>query len=298
MVTWQVMDFVKDCLDSIYAQTYKNFDLIIVDNGSDDGFPEVIKENYKDVILIENEGNEGFCKANNQGIEKATGEYVFTLNADVVLEPDFIEIMIDDALSSSDDFGMFCGKMLRGDRKTIDSTGLILSKTRRFYDRGSEEIDEGQYDDDNYNIFGVCAGAAIYKWKMLDDVQVEGQYFDENFFFLGEDFDLSFRGRLKGYKPKYICEATCYHYRGSAPHKNKFKQILSFRNRYYIIFKYETFSSLLPAFHRLLIYDTLRFFYLMLTNKFFFPTLREMWGKRGEIKMWRKRFHFNHQSFT
>ncbi|MBU1625826.1 glycosyltransferase family 2 protein [bacterium] len=290
MVTWQVMDFVKECLDSIYFQSYENFELIVVDNGSDDGFSEFIKKNYKEVILIENKKNEGFCKANNQGIIKASGEFIFTLNADVVLEGDFIEKIINDSSAGSDDIGMFCGKMLRSDKRTIDSTGLILSKTRRFYDRGSEEIDEGQYDDDHYNIFGVCAGSAVYRKKMLEDVRFNGQYFDENFFFLGEDFDLSYRGRLKGYKPKYIPDAVCYHKRGSAPHKSKFKQILSFRNRYYIILKYETLKTILPSIHRFLIYDLSRFFYLMFTNKYLFPTIKEMYEKRSDIKRWRKVF--------
>jgi len=284
------MDFVRECLDSIYSQTYQHFELIIVDNGSDDGFPEFIKDKYKEVILIENKENEGFCRANNQGIHEASGEFVFTLNADVVLEEDFVEKIIDDALKEGEEVAMFCGKMLREDKMTIDSTGLILSRTRRFYDRGSGGIDEGQYDDDRYDIFGVCAGAAVYRRKMLEDVKVEGQYFDENFFFLGEDFDLSFRGRLRGYKAKYVPEAVCYHKRGSAPHKSKFKQILSFRNRYYIILKYETFKSLLPSLHRLLVYDGARFFYLMLTNEFFFPTLKEIYKKRNSIRLWRERF--------
>ena len=288
MVTWQVMEFVKDCLDSIYSQNYENFELIIVDNGSNDGFPDFIKNNYKNVTLVENKKNEGFCKANNQGILKANGEFIFTLNADVVLEKDFIKNILDDAVSENVDVGMFCGKMLRADKKTIDSTGLILSKSRRFYDRGSEKLDKGQFDSDDFNIFGVCAGAAIYRREMLEKVKLDNQYFDENFFFLGEDFDLSYRAKLKGYQAKYIPKSVCYHMRGSAPHNNKFKQILSFRNRYYILLKYETLKSLLPSAHRILIYDITRFLYLMVTNKFLFPTLIEIYKKRMEIKRWRK----------
>ena len=85
VLTFNSIKFIKPCLDSVFSQGYKDFEVIIVDNGSSDGTGGFIKDNYPQVALIENNENLGAAKARNQGIERARGDWVLTLDCDVVL---------------------------------------------------------------------------------------------------------------------------------------------------------------------------------------------------------------------
>src|SRR5450755_2632147 len=84
IVTWNAKKYVAECLDSL--QAYSNdpgVEIIVVDNASSDGTPELVRDSYAGVTLMRNEENLGFAKANNEGIRKSTGEYIFLINSDV-----------------------------------------------------------------------------------------------------------------------------------------------------------------------------------------------------------------------
>lgn len=275
IVTWNAARYMEGCLKSIKEQSFKDWEVIVVDNGSTDDTLNIVKGLFPQAKIIRNKENLGFCKANNQGISVAQGDFIFTLNSDIILDKDFIEKIVKASKGLPENIGMLGGKMARMDGKTIDSAGLILSKTRRFYDRGGDEADWKQYDD-NAEVFGICAGAAFYKRKMLEEIRINGNYFDNDFFFLGEDFDIAWRAQLYGWKAFYIPEAQCLHLRGSSEHKSKFKQYLSLKNRYLLMLKNDSLVNVLLAFPRLLIYDTARFFYLLFTNKLLFKAIYEI----------------------
>lgn len=257
------------CLDSIYSQTCKDFEVIFVDNGSIDNSISIL-EPYPDVKVIYNYENKGFCFANNQAIKVARGEYVLTLNSDIVLDKQFLAKVKEAAYISS--AGLFGVKILRKEGKVIDSTGLLVSRFYRFLDRGAGEIDRGQYDNEA-DIFGPCAAAALYRKEMLDDIKYNGEYFDENFFFLGEDFDIAWRAKRKGWKAVFVPEALCYHARNSTNFYRKFRQYLSFRNRYFLLIKNSSFKiSYLIVFF---LYDAPRLCYMLFTNPYTFKMLYE-----------------------
>ena len=290
MVTWNVAGFIRQCLDSLRNQTLKDFEIIVVDNGSRDQTTSIIEKEYPEVALVKNEENEGFCRANNRGIRASRGEYILTLNADVVLDNDFLQKMVEAVEAGSRRTGMLSGKMLRQDKVTLDSTGLILSKSRRFYDRGGQERDQGQYDRET-EIFGICAGAGFYRKAMLEDISINGEYFDNHFFFLGEDFDISWRAQLYGWKGEFVPSAVCYHLRGSSEHGSKFRQYLSFKNRYLLMLKNDRLVNILLASPWLIPYDVCRFVYLIFTNRLVwrgmkevFQALPDIWKKRQLIK--------------
>jgi len=293
IVTWNAAYYMEGCLSSIKEQSFKDWELIIVDNGSADDTLDIVQKIYPQARVIKNEENLGFCRANNQGISAAQGDFIFTLNSDIILDKDFMRELVFFAQKQPEEIGMLGGKMLRMDGKTIDSTGLILSKSRRFYDRGGGEIDQGQYDE-SAEVFGICAGAALYKRKMLDEIEIDGQNFDDDFFFLGEDFDIAWRAQLYGWKAMYIPRAQCLHLRGSSEHKSKFKQYLSFKNRYLLMIKNDTPVNILMALPRLLIYDIVRFFYLLFTNRLIFKAIREIMGLLP-IMLKRRKIIFSHQ---
>jgi len=270
IVGYNAGKYLSLCLDSIYNQTYRNFEVIFVNNGSTDYTASILKS-YPDVRIVKNKDNKGFCFANNQGIKIARGMYILSLNSDIVLDNNFLLEMKKAAEANY--VALFGAKMLNSDGKTIDSTGLVLSRYYRFFDRGSGEIERGQYDE-RLDIFGPCAAAALYKKEMLEDIKHNGEYFDEDFFFLAEDFDLSWRARKKGWKARFVPTAICYHYRDSTNFNSKFRQYLSFRNRYYLLIKNGELN--IKYFIIFLFYDLPRLIYMLLTNKYTSKALYEV----------------------
>lgn len=269
---------LSKCLDSICKQTYRDFEVIFVNNGSDDGTGSILKA-YPKVRIIHNETNEGFSVANNQGIGIAEGKYVLILNSDVILDEDFLREMIKAA--ESNNAALFSPKIFNADGKTLDSTGLILSWFYRFFDRGHNEIDRGQYDG-KQDIFGPCGAAALYKRDMLEDIKNNGGYFDEDFFFLGEDFDLAWRARDKGWDAAFVPGAICYHVRNSTNFNPKIRQYLSFRNRYFMLIKNRAFGPRYVAVF--LLYDIPRFLYAILTNSYTPKAVYEVIKYRRKLK--------------
>lgn len=262
--------YLSLCLDSIYKQTYKNFEIIFIDNGSIDDTASILKL-YPDVRLIDNADNRGFCIANNQGISIAKGSYILTLNSDIILDENFLTEM--KRAIEANDIVLFGAKILSNDGKTIDSSGLVLSWFYRFFDRGRGEIDRGQYDN-QLDILGPCAAAALYRKDMLEDIKYKGEYFDEDFFFLGEDFDLAWRAKKKGRDARFVPKAVCYHARNSTGFNSSFRQYLSFRNRYFLLIKNLNLNiGYLAVFF---LYDIPRLIYMLLTNKYTCRALYEM----------------------
>lgn len=275
IVTWNSARFIEGCLKSIKEQSFEDWELIIVDNGSNDDTLDIIENIYPQAQVIKNNDNLGFCRANNQGISQAQGDYILTLNSDIILNKDFIAELVLAAEKQPGEIGILGGKMLRMDGATIDSTGLILSRSRRFYDRGGGELDGGQYNTIK-EVFGICAGAALYKRETLDEIKINGHYFDDAFFSFGEDFDIAWRAQLYGWKAIYIPQAKCLHLRGGSELKSKFKQYLSFKNRYLLMIKNDSLINILMALPRLLVYDISRFFYLLFTNRLIFRAIGEV----------------------
>ncbi len=270
------------CLESIYKQTYKDFEIIFVDNGSRDNTSSILTL-YPEVKIIHNDENKGFCAANNQAIKEAVGDYILSLNSDVVLDDDFL-LEIKKAVNVNN-AGLFAAKILSGNGKSIDSSGLILSDFYRFFDRGSGEPDKGQYDA-SFEVFGPCAAAALYKREMLEDICHDGEYFDERFFFLAEDFDIAWRARRKGWKTRFIPGAICYHARNSTNFNRKFRQFLSFRNRYFLLLKNGQFG--LRYIIVFFFYDLPRLLYMLLSNKYTCKALYDM--VRYTPEMLRKKY--------
>lgn len=201
--------FLDKCLGSLRRQSYPSIEVLLVDNGSSDGSVEFVRERYPEVKIIENEENIGFAGANNVGIRAAHGELVATLNNDTEVVPGWLEALVG-AMLSGKDVGMCASKMLRmDDPGIIDSTGICISRSGASWDRGMFERDMGQYEAME-EVFGPCAGAALYRRSMLDEVGL----FDEDFFAYMEDVDLAFRARLKGWKCLYVPKAVVYHHHG------------------------------------------------------------------------------------
>ena len=199
--------YLEDCLTSVLSQTFRDFEVIIVDNGSSDGSAEYLGTNYPWVKVVKNTRNLGFAEGTNTGIRQAKGEYILTLNNDTQMDNRFLECL-ERMMKSDKSVGMCAPKMLFPDGR-INSAGICLSRSGAAWDRGMFEPDNGQYDS-SQEVFGPCAGAALYRKSMLDEIGL----FDEDFFLYMEDVDLAFRARLAGWKCIYVPEAKVHHLHG------------------------------------------------------------------------------------
>lgn len=215
------LKFLRNYFRSLLEQTYSDFRIIFIDNASSDGSVEFIKNDYREyvderIVLIENDANIGFAASNNQGIRLAMSDpqckYIVCLNNDTVVDRDFLRNLILMA-EQIKDAGSVQAKMIWGSRPDlIDSAGLEYSINGLGFNRGAyEPAEKFEWETE---IFGCCAGACLYKREALEDVEVDGEYFDEDFFAYYEDFDLALRLRMAGWSSWYAPKSTVYHHKG------------------------------------------------------------------------------------
>lgn len=261
MVIWNSASDLQDCLPALAQQSYRNLELIVVDNASADESLELVATAFPDARVIRNAVNEGFCRAHNQAIRYSRGEYYLALNPDVTMQPGYVSALVG-ALEARPCCGMAGGKLLLrakdGQPKSIDSTGLYIDRRRRQYLRGHREADCGQYDHDG-EVFGLDGAAPIYRKAMLDDIEVGGQPFDESFFAHKEDVDLAWRARLLGWRAWYVHEAQAFHRRSFRPGHRKpvasAIRVHAVKNRYLLLLKNESSCGWRRDWSRILWYD-------------------------------------------
>ena len=279
ILTCNSSKFISRCLSSVFAQDYQDFEVILVDNGSSDNTVRLIRENYPGVILILNKTNQGAAKARNQGINIAQGNWILALDCDVVLEKCFLFNIEKAVKEAALDVGAVQSKILQSDRKTIYSVGIFVSSLRRFYDIGQGKKDTEKFDKAAY-IFGACSAAALYRKDMLEAVKQGGNCFDERFFFLFEDVDLSWRAQNKKFKAIFCPGAVCYHHGNSSATPKKIRQYLCLRNRYYTLLKNDSIINYILPF---LFYDLWRLLWILIVNPFALKAIKEGLSYKHEL---------------
>jgi GT2 family glycosyltransferase len=222
IVTYNSGRFIKRCLESVLAQKYGNKEIIVIDNASTDGTTDILEQFEDRCRIVYNNENIGFAAAQNQAIDLSEGEWVLTLNPDVLLLPNFIQALVETGRIDPK-VGTICGKLLtikstfdHLDTPLVDSTGIYFTPMLRHLDRGSQEVDNGHYLNYEY-VFGATAAAALYRRTMIDDVAVHGDFFDPDFFVYREDADVAWRAQLLGWRCIYSPHARGYHVRNVLP---------------------------------------------------------------------------------
>ena len=215
VVNWNRRELLRDCLDSLERQEGADFELIVVDNGSGDGSPEMVSGEYAGrgrlrLRLIRNSVNRGFCAANNQGIAAAKGEFVALLNNDAEAGSGWLAALRR-SFDGRPEIGMAASKILvHEDPRRIDKAGHLMYPDGQNRGRGSGELDAGQYDRVEETLWpDGCA--AMYRREMLEEVGG----FDEDFFAYGDDAELGLRARIAGWGCLYAPDAVVRHHRGS-----------------------------------------------------------------------------------
>lgn len=235
VLNWNGRDYIGECIDSLLCQSYKNIEIIVIDNGSTDGSADILEKKYGGkLILIRKSRNIGFAAGNNEGIRQNRGDYIFLINSDAVAQADWIEKIIESA-ERNPESGMFASKILQYDkRNVIDNTGHLIYRDGLNRGRGRLEVDCGQYDKEE-EVFFSSGCAAMYRRIVFSDKE----YFDEDFFAYGDDTDIGLMCRIMGWKCTYVPSAVVYHrYSASTSPYSKLKAFYVERNRIWIAVKY------------------------------------------------------------
>src|SRR5579859_178689 len=222
IVTYNSGRFIKRCLESVLEQKYLYKEIIVIDNCSIDGTTDILEQFEDRCQIFYNEENAGFAAAQNQAIGLSSGDWVMTLNPDVLLLPDFIQVLVDAGHMDSK-VGAVCGKLLTMTaafdipaKPVVDSTGIYFNPMLRHLDRGSQQVDNGHYLNFEY-VFGATAAAALYRREMIHDISIQGEFFDPDFFVYREDADVAWRAQLLGWRCIYTPLARGYHVRAVLP---------------------------------------------------------------------------------
>lgn len=234
IVNWNGKAHLPVCLESLSAQTFKDFETIFVDNGSSDGSLEFVDSHYPWVKTVALLVNRGFAGGNNAGYQHTSGDYIIALNNDTEAEPTWLEELVRVA-DENPAVGMVASRICSyDDHDVIDSLGMKVC--RDGMSRGAfrlqrfSELSLGKTEA----ILIPSACAALYRRRMIETVG----FFDEDFFAYCEDTDFSLRGRLAGWTALLARDAVIYHkYSQTAGAFSPLKLYLVERNHYWVAFK-------------------------------------------------------------
>lgn len=225
--------YLRGCLGSLASQTFRDFEVIVVDNGSTDSSVELIRRDFPWVRIISLEKNTGFAKGNNIGFAASSSRYMATLNNDTIADSGWLSSLYE-AAESDAAVGMVASKIFLGeDGNELDSAGMLIYPDGMSRQRGRGEKDSGQFDVIGEVLF-PSACAALYRSDMLKEIGG----FDEDFFSYCEDADLGLRARLAGWKAAFARGAVVRHlYSQTGGKYSGFKAYHIERNRFWVLLK-------------------------------------------------------------
>lgn len=203
---WNGSKLLTDCLGSLTRQTFEDFEIILVDNGSTDDSREFVRSNFPKVKIIPLQKNFGFAKAINEGVKASSSKYIILLNNDTSVDRNFLKQLIKCADSHPEVISVNSKLLNFYNKKIIDGVGILINEVGQARSLGWQEEDRGQYDSNQY-IFGATGGASLFKRKDFIKVGL----FDEKYFMYSEEVDFAFRAQFLGYKSIYCPKAVIYH---------------------------------------------------------------------------------------
>lgn len=291
VVNWNSWDILSHCLEKLESQTFKNFDVLVADNASDQSAPDGLVARYPNVTLIQNQSNLGFAAANNQAVALLRdAEWVALLNPDAFPEQDWLRQLID-AAEQNPGYSMFASRQLMdedhhrldGDGDVYHISGLVW---REGHGRRKNEAAHAPAE-----IFSPCAAAALYRRDALTSVGG----FDEDFFCYVEDVDLGFRMRLMGHRCLLVPDAVVHHI-GSATSGGQQGDFALYHGHRNLVWAYVKnmpgclFWACLPLHLAMNLLTVLMFVLrgkgevILRAKRDALLGLRKMWSKRQEIQ--------------
>lgn len=243
-VSWNGLEHLKTCVPAVFKQTFKDFRYIIVDNGSIDGSVGWLKKNYPKIKVIELKENTGFSGGCNAGLAVSAAQYVVTLNNDTKPDKDWLKELVKVA-DRYPRVGMVGSKMLFWGSNRINTIGLQLYKSGL-----TDDIKDGRND----KMFTICDGAGLWKREMLDDINLDNEYYDKEFFLYAEEADIGFRARLRGWDCRYAPKSLVYHrYSASSKRIPDLADYCGHRNSVWVIAKNMPTGIIIQNLHWILL---------------------------------------------
>jgi GT2 family glycosyltransferase len=259
IVTWNTKDLLQKCLDSIYKTIHDiTFEIIVIDNASEDDTLVMLKGKFPHITLIKNSRNLGFGAANNQGLRIMRGRYALLLNSDTVLTIQAVEELFT-FMETHPEAAMACGQLLNADGSKQNSMASFPSlltlmtnmplleylfpkryPSKRYNHKNPVEVDSG---------IGACL---LVRKKAIDEVGM----FDERYFFFFEETDWAYQMKKAGWKIFHIPTAFIYHLQGQSIGSDIRSRIEFYRSRYLFFRKWHS-----------------RAYYLLISSVIFFRLL-------------------------
>lgn len=293
VINHRTYEDLERCLASVKLQTRAPEAVLVVDVDADSALHEEAARRHPEVHWWA-VPNRGFGAGANQILrwarrEVGEVEHALILNPDVELRPDFAAQLLGE-MQRHGRVALASGKLLRPDGRTLDSAGIVLPRHRRPRDRGSEEQDRGQYERSEF-LFAVTGAAVMVQLEAAEDLAVEGEVFDEDFFLYHEDTDLSWRANLLGWRVLYAPSACAIHGRRWR-RDGRFRippwvRRHSFKNYYLSMLKNERGADFLRNLPVILAWEMARLGYALLRDPAILGGYRDAWRERQ--RMWHKR---------
>jgi GT2 family glycosyltransferase len=250
VVSWNGRSLLERLLPALAAQTFRDFELVAVDNGSTDGSADLVERLWPEARVLRMGANLGFARGSNLEIARARGGMLVLLNNDSVPEPGWLERAV--AAAEASGAGMVATRQLRAeDRRTIDSAGIALDRAAIAWDRGGGS-DAGTPEAALPPLFGPSGGAALYRRDLLEDVGT----FDAELGMYYEDVDLAWRARLRGWGCAAAPGALAIHLGSASGGRNSpRKRFLLARNKLWVAAKCYPGEGLRRYLGALVLYD-------------------------------------------
>lgn len=297
IVNYRTYEDAVRCIESAKRQSHAPARIVLIDGDSIHEELEALRSRFPE-LEIEARPNFGFSVGANRALAKLATytpplEFALLLNPDVELAPDFAERMLED-LVAHPQAALASGKLLRPGEAAIDSVGIVLPRNRRPRDRGSEEVDLGQYQRSE-TVFAVSGAVSMLRIAALAQLEVDGEVFDEDFFMYHEDTDLAWRARNLGWQARYVHTACAIHTRHWRPrHRFDISPNIrrhSFKNHYLQIIKNDAPRDFLRDLPVILAWEIVRLGYALLRDRAMLPSYLEAarlapraFRKRGIIR--------------
>jgi len=197
---------ISNCLKSVYASDYLNFEVILVDDASKDNSVSIVRDSFPHTKIIENTINLGFTRTINKGIRESNGEIVVLLNMDTVVRKDWLSELVK-TLVSDEKIVIVGSKILDPDEKTIQHAGGLIDNNGVSVHIGRGEIDIGQYDRLR-EVDYVCGASMGFRKNLLEKIGCLDEDYSPLYY---EDADFAFRARKRGYKIFYVSGSVLIH---------------------------------------------------------------------------------------
>ena len=212
--------FIYDCLSALQKQSYSDFEVIIVDNGSKDNSCKAIRARFPEMRLIELKQNQGFASACSIGLREARGEEILVLNNDAIPDRDWLKAMIF-ALDKDEKIGMVASRVINKKTQKLESAGIYPARNGLVY------LYQPEYPEQEQEVFGACGVAGLYRGRMIKELG----FYPEDFFIYYEDADLAYRAKRAGWKAVYCPSAIVYHLGSETTERLGIKTYYLARNR-------------------------------------------------------------------